>query len=660
MLWMSRKFSPSTQPRTLRYRNFMSKKMLINAGKFGETRVAVVKDGILEELGMETSGLNQIKGNIYAALVDHADRGLEAAFIDYGASRHGFIPLNEVPPKFFAPTGKAPSSARHRPTLKKNTKLLVQVDRDPIRNKGASFTGYISLPGRYLVVMPYSAGGGISRKIIDPKERDRLKNFIREFNIPENFGLIIRTAGFSVSLDELKKDYNELMAKWNSILSAYNASQKPGLISADLNLVIRSVRDYFSSDIEEVLVDDKEVYQSVLDFFRKSIPDSESIVKLHHGVTPLFSKFGLDAQIEGIFSRVVPLPTGGSIVIDSTEALVAIDVNSGAGKGSDGQEKLSLEINESAAVEIARQLRLRDLGGLIVIDFIDMRNVKLRAQVKRVLQHEMKKDKARVEIGNISKFGLMELSRQRVKASPYLSNFTPCVVCQGKGMAPTLKFLAMNLLRKISEAAAHAVIGSCVKVNGGREVVEFLSNERRTELQQIEADNNVSVHLFVDHGLTPGKEKLAFLPRGGGEKEKIIGKETGVDAKPGEKREGKPSRNFQARPRRPMKMKEPKAEEKKEAPEPEPFMPVPAPEDAAPIEETPQETKPLQEVQPQAEQPLEKSGGPAAKPAPFGRRKGSRRRFYRKRRVEKESSQAQPQPAQTQPQETMATGKEDY
>lgn len=494
--------------------------MLINVSISGESRMAVVSNGILEDISMESSGLSQIKGNIYAANVTHVDRGLEAAFIDYGVERHGFIPLNEIPLKFTHPE-KPKETEKPKAQIRKGMKLLVQVDREPMRHKGASFTGCISLPGRYLVIMPFSSGGGISRKISDPKERERLKNLMKEFNVPDDFGLIIRTAGLSVSLDELKKDFDALMEKWEAILKDFKAARKPGLVNADLNLVIRSVRDYFSADIEEVWIDNKEVYQSVLAFFQKSIPESVSMVKLYQEKLPLFSKFGIEDQIEGIFSRMVPLSIGGSIVIDSTEALIAIDVNSGKGKGSTGQEGLSFEINKAAAFEIGRQLRLRDLGGLIVIDFIDMRNSKHRTQVKKILQEEMKKDKARVEIGSISKFGLMELSRQRVKMSLYLYSSAPCPTCQGDGVVKNIEFHSTNLLRKILKLASEVSPGAGIKGEGGKEVIEFLANERRAELQQIESDYSVTVHLNSEPNIVPGKEILTPVSvTGSGEKVK--------------------------------------------------------------------------------------------------------------------------------------------
>jgi len=489
----------------------MSKQMLINASGFGETRVAVMDHGELEDLSLELSGSNQMKGNIYTSSVVHVDKGLEAAFIEYGAERHGFIPLHEIPSIYLPEPDKSGGSKSARRRLRKGTKILVQVERDPIGNKCASFTGFISLPGRYLVLMPCSSGGGISRKIVDAQERQRLKNLIKEFGVPDNVGLIIRTAGLSANLEELKKDYDHLLQKWETIHDAYSASKKPGLINADLNLVIRSVRDYFTSDIQEVWIDDKEVYESVLSFFKQNIPGSKSLLKLYREKTPLFVKFGIEDKVEKIFSRVVPLPSGGNIAIDPTEALIAIDVNSGSGRGSNGQEKLSFEINKAAALEVARQLKLRDLGGLVVVDFIDMKSAKNRAQIKKILQQEMSKDKARIDLGSISKFGLLELSRQRVKISPYLSHTSPCPVCENSGRVKSVEFVAMGIMRKVSALASRAVPGSSIKGVGAKAVMEFLTNQKRGELRRIETDYDVSVYLSAEPGIAPGKENLALV-----------------------------------------------------------------------------------------------------------------------------------------------------
>lgn len=483
----------------------MPKKMLINVCESGETRVAVACNGMLEDISVETKDYCQVKGNIYLASVLYVDSGLEAAFVDYGDNRHGFLPLSEIPPHYL----KNKKNETGAPlAVKKGTKLLLQVSRDPEKGKKAAFTGYISLPGRFLVVMPFSSGGGISKKIEDAEERERLKKIIKELDVPKNLGVIIRTAGLAVSLEELISDYNALMEKWKTIQSTHQAARKKGLIYSDSFLVVRSVRDYFSKEIDEVIVDNKEIFKSVQTFFKENISSSLSVVKLYHGKTPLFLKYGIEKQIEALDSRTVPLSGGGSIVIDSTEALVAIDVNSGTGVRSSGQEELSFEINKTAAVEIARQLRLRDLGGLVVIDFIDMKSPRHRAQIKKIMQEEMNKGKGRVEIGNISKFGLMELSRQRIKSSYYLTNNLPCPVCMGERVVKNAEFLSNSLLKKIMKTASESRPGALIKGTGGKEVIEILNNEKRSQIQKIENDYSVSVFLYSDPSVTPGKECL--------------------------------------------------------------------------------------------------------------------------------------------------------
>ncbi len=517
----------------------MSKKMLINMGILGEIRVAVVDGEILEDISMEGSGADQIKGNVYAGSVAHVDSNLEAVFVDYGTEKHGFVPFHEIPPFYFGDSTTSKRGGKPKARLKKGMKLLLQVGREPIREKGASLTGYISLPGRYLVIMPYSSGGGISRKIADPKERDRLKNLTKDLEVPENFGLIIRTAGLSVSLDELKKDYANLIEKWDSIQQDYEKNKRQRLVYAELDLVNRTVRDYFSKDIQEVLVDCKERYLSLQAFFKKNLPDFVSILKLYQGKTPLLTKYGVEEQMERIFSRVVPLSMGGSIVIDSTEALVAIDVNSGKGKGC-SHEEMTFEINKAAAVEAARQLRLRDLGGLVVIDFIDMRSAQNRGKIKAIIQEELKKEKARVSVGSISKFGLMELSRQRVKKSPFLENSIACPTCGGYGVVRKAEFLASRLLEKIANIATKIPPGSCIKGVGGKEVVEFLTNEKRNELQKLELDSCVSIFLYSDPDVNPGQEHV-IAPSIKEEKSKTSEKAKQSDVKATEQKErGKP------------------------------------------------------------------------------------------------------------------------
>lgn len=354
----------------------MKKKMLINVADEEESRVAIMEDGILEEFTIEVASREQIKGNIYNGVVVKVEPSLQAAFVDYGGNRHGFLPMGEIHDSWYA--GDSTNGDRGRPriqdVLKRNQKVLVQVAKEELGNKGASLTTYISLPGRYLVLMPGSdSGGGISRKIEDEEERKKLKETIAQLNPPPDIGIIVRTAGLNRNKTELQRDLTYLQRLWSSIQEKSKQSPAPALIYQEHDLVIRSIRDYFTPDIQEVLVDNRDVYRRARDFFQAVMPRYQGRVKLYREKAPIFAQHGLENQIEAIYTHKVELKSGGSIVIDQTEALVAIDVNSGRATREKGIEETAYKTNMEAAQEVARQLRLRDMGGLIVIDFIDMR-----------------------------------------------------------------------------------------------------------------------------------------------------------------------------------------------------------------------------------------------------------------------------------------------
>src|SRR5215831_17072651 len=387
------------------------KRMLFNATQAEELRVAIVDGQKLIDLDIETPGKEQRKSNIYKGVITRVEPSLEAAFIDYGADRHGFLPFKEIARAYFRP-GVDVGRARIQDAVEEGMELIVQVDKDERGNKGAALTTYISLAGRYLVLMPNNPrGGGVSRRV-EGEERNELRDLIQALEVPQGMSIIGRTAGLGRSIDELQWDLNYLLQLWRAI---ENASKQQGgafLIYQESSLVIRAIRDYFHQDIGELLIDTESIYEQARQFMGHVMPGNVNRVKLYRDDVPLFSRFQIEHQIETAYARQVPLPSGGAIVIDHTEAMAAIDVNSArATKGGD-IETTAFNTNLEAAEEIARQLRLRDLGGLIVIDFIDMESAKNQREVENRLRDALKYDRARVQLGKISRFGLMELSRQ--------------------------------------------------------------------------------------------------------------------------------------------------------------------------------------------------------------------------------------------------------
>jgi len=492
----------------------MPKRMLINATEKEESRVAVVDErGLLENLIIESSARGQIKGNIYKAVIVNVDPGLEAAFIDYGSNRHGFLPLSDVQQKYYNSNKEVPPQKAHE-YLKKGQEILVQAEREEVMHKGAVFTTFLSLPGRFMVVMPESTGGGISRKIEDENDRKTLKETIKVLkNDDDNIAIIIRTAGVGHDDQSLKDDYQDLVKEYKNILQLFQKKKGPGLIFEDLDMTIRCLRDYFSKDIEEVYIDSFTVYKKAIEFFRRFMPEHLKCVKQYREKRPLFARFNIESQIEQMFERMSPLPSGGTICIDPTEALISIDVNSGGAKSEEGQEMLAFQTNVEAAVEVARQLRLRNLGGLVVIDFIDMANLKFRKIVERVMQAAVKKDKARIEISPIGKFGLMEMSRQRIKANFGSISKTPCLACEGKGFHRAVPIAASSVLRKITDLALSAGPQGEVRVDAPANCANYLLNDKRHILQKIETENNISVKININDNIHAGYETIIVNSR---------------------------------------------------------------------------------------------------------------------------------------------------
>ncbi|MDW7645568.1 MAG: Rne/Rng family ribonuclease [Desulfuromonadales bacterium] len=494
----------------------MSKKMLINATHPEENRVAIVTDGILNELDIEVVGKEQTKGNIYKGTVVRVEPGLQAAFVDYGAERLGFLQMGEIHPSCYKAAPGAPEQKgrpRINDILQRGQELLLQIVKEERGTKGAALTTFLSLPGRYMVLMPESDTKGISRKIESEGERKKLKETMSTLDLPEDIGYIVRTAGIGQSREELGRDLDYLIRLYRNIVKLSEKVRAPALIYRESNLVIRSIRDYFSKDMDEVLIDDAKVFQEAKDFFQQVMPEHAHLVKLHQERRPIFARYQIEEQIETISKNKVALPSGGSIVIDTTEALVAIDVNSGKMAGEQGVESTAYKTNLEAATEIGRQLRLRDLGGLIVVDFIDMRDRQHIREVEKNLKDALKDDKARVTVGRISsQFGLLEMSRQRIKAALAEGTYNTCPHCHGTGRIKSVETQAIAFLRKVYGGIAR---GQIDRIEGEvpLEVATYLLNSKREELLELERSRNVSITIKGKPDLIAGQMELTFQKR---------------------------------------------------------------------------------------------------------------------------------------------------
>ncbi|UCH46724.1 MAG: Rne/Rng family ribonuclease [Betaproteobacteria bacterium] len=479
------------------------KRMLFNATHAEELRVAIVDGQKLLDLDIETTGKEQRKSNIYKGIITRIEPSLEAAFVDYGADRHGFLPFKEISRSYFKKPEADPSRARIQDALSEGKELIVQVDKDERGSKGAALTTFISLAGRYLVLMPNNPrGGGVSRRI-EGEERNELRETIAQLDIPQGMSIIARTAGIGRSVEELQWDLSYLLQLWRAIETA--ASQQSGafLIYQDASLVIRAIRDYFHQDIGEILIDTESIYEQAHQFMGHVMPQNVNRVKLYKDDVPLFSRFQIEHQIETAYSRQVPLPSGGSVVIDHTEAMVAIDVNSArATKGSDIEET-ALRTNKEAADEIARQLRLRDLGGLVVIDFIDMESSKNQREVELRLRDALRYDRARVQTGKISRFGLLELSRQRLQTSLGETSHIACPRCSGTGHIRSTESTALHILRILQEEAMKENTAA-IHVQVPVDVATYLLNEKRNEIHVVEQRLKINCLLIPNiHLQTP-------------------------------------------------------------------------------------------------------------------------------------------------------------
>ena len=482
------------------------KRMLFNATHSEELRVATVDGQKLLDFDIEVAGKQQRKGNIYKGIITRIEPSLEACFVNYGEDRHGFLPFKEIP-RVRSDQGDKVADTKTRQLPKEGTEILVQVDKEERGNKGAALTTYLSLAGRYLVLMPNNPkGGGISRRI-EGEERTEIKTILEKLDIPVGMSLIVRTAGIGRTIEELTWDMNYLLQLWEAISNAKQMQPGAYLIYQESSLVIRAIRDYFNPHIGEILVDTEEIFEQAHQFMQHVMPDMEDRVKKYKDEVPLFSRYQIEHQIETAYSRIVQLPLGGSIVIDHSEALVAVDVNSAkATKGSDIEET-AVKTNLEAAEEIGRQLRLRDIGGLIVIDFIDMELQKNQRDVEAKLRNALSIDRARVQMGKISKFGLMELSRQRLRPALNEGSHITCKRCNGIGVIRDINSSGLHILRILQDEAMKDGTSS-LHAQVPIDVATFLLNEKRADINTLEASLKVSIVLIPNKYLETPNYKI--------------------------------------------------------------------------------------------------------------------------------------------------------
>lgn len=470
----------------------MKYRMLINAVHKEQKRMATVStdDGKLVEYNIQMAVKEPIIGNIYKGVALKVERGLQAAFVSFSGKRNGFLPLKDISPSNFS----GPEGAGGRPTVKPGQELLVQVVREVSEKKGALLTGNISLPGRYMVLLPNKDSNGVSRKIENEEDRKRLKELVSQIKAEEGMGFIVRTAGMNRTKQELARDYQHLIRLWREIQKKTEGVAAPALIYQESDFGVQSLRDYLTPEIEEILVDDQETYRKMRSYCKIVSPRNVKMIKLYKDKIPIFEKYNLEEQIRVIYQERVELKSGGSIVIKPTEALITIDVNSGRGSHMRNVEETAFRANIEAAEEIARQLRLRDLGGLIVIDFIDMIDRKHILEVEKTFKKAMSIDRARIQLSRISKFGLLELSRQKKHSTIQEISYTNCPHCEGTGLRPSLEYTALNAYRKVESEVVKGKYSLC-RLTLPQEVADYLLNYKRNELVKLETTYESTIHI---------------------------------------------------------------------------------------------------------------------------------------------------------------------
>ncbi|MDI9819117.1 MULTISPECIES: Rne/Rng family ribonuclease [unclassified Legionella] len=487
-------------------------KMLINATQAEEIRVALVKNNHLYDLDIECPSEVKKKGNIYKAVVTRREPSLDAVFVEYGSKRQGFLPLKEIAPEYLS---KNPDDfGDDRPPIttliREGQELLIQVDKEERGSKGAALTTYITLAGCYLVLMPNNPkSGGISRRI-EGDDRDELKETLNALQLPDEMGLIIRTAGVGKSQDELQADLDMLCNQWQAIKQAYHTQLAPCLIHQEGDVIIRSIRDNLRKSIGEIIIDDQVSYVKAKQYIEQVKPDFLPNLKLYNSTIPLFNFYQIESQIEMAYQREVLLPSGGALVIDRTEALVSIDINSAKATSGSDIETTALNTNLEAADEIARQLRLRDLGGLVVIDFIDMSSSKNQRDVENRLKEALKADRARIQVGRISRFGLLEMSRQRLRLSLGESAQEICPRCEGRGVVRNIQSQGLSIIRLIEEEALKEKTAE-VQVQLPAEMATFIMNEKREFILNIEKRHGVQVLILANPYLQPPQYNITRL-----------------------------------------------------------------------------------------------------------------------------------------------------
>ncbi len=475
------------------------KTMMINATDPEEIRVATLIDGVLFDFDVEFLHNEKIKGNIYKARVVRADTSLQAAFVHFGGQKNGFLPMGELP-RDLSGDGRR---GRIQDVLSRDQEILVQAVREELGSKGAMMTGQVSMAGRYLVITPGNPVNGISRKIESTEERRHFKQLIDTLEIPEDIGVIVRTASLGVTKEDFQRDLDYLLDSYKEVLARYKHRQGPGLVWQEDDVVTRTLRDTFSSDVEEVQIDDLDTFHAAQSFFKRTMPQYLDVLKHYTGKKPLFSRHQLEEQIDRIYGRKVPLPSGGALVLDQTEALVAIDVNSGKTSG-DGVEDMASKTNLEAAEEVARQLRLRDLAGLIAIDFIDMKRESHIRSVQDCLVDCLKADKARMEVGKINRFGVLVMTRQRIRPSLQHVNHETCPTCTGTGKVKTMEALVLSVMRRVHGILAKGGIGE-IRIKLAPSIAAAVLNQKRRELIAMEEQSEARILIQADWSMSYGE-----------------------------------------------------------------------------------------------------------------------------------------------------------
>ena len=487
----------------------MAREMLINVAESEECRVAVVEAGSLEELYVERASIGSHVGNVYKGKVANIEAGIQAAFIDFGIGRNGFLHISDLHPRYFSGSGRADNigrrkSLKQRPPiqdgLRKGRELVVQVTKEGVKTKGPTLSTYLALPGKYLVMMPWMQKHGISHKIEDEDERKRLRQILAQSKPPKDMGFIIRTAGQGCSKREIQNDLKYLKRLWSAIENRIQTERAPAELYQESDLVIRTIRDVFNSKISKIICDSERVVRKIRDFLAIATPRLKRRATYYDGKVPLFHKYKIEGEIAKIQSRTVELKVGGSIIIEQTEAMVSIDVNSGRHRKPKSAEQTAYETNMEAATEIARQLRLRDLGGLIICDFIDMRSEKHRKDVERVFRNAAKTDRARSRILRMSRFGVLEMTRQRIRPSLQSSTYLACPNCAGSGFVKSQESLAIEMIRLLNLSASTEQIKH-IELFVSPEVAYYLQNAKRAVVTQIEqlSEKRVTIHAAPDY-----------------------------------------------------------------------------------------------------------------------------------------------------------------